>query len=384
LLNFTWWVNRKDVRGRHIFTGGFLGLDNIGIFDRSRPSPTGGHLEQADGTAWMAFYCSSMMTIAFELADGNPAYSQIAYKFFSHYVAIAEAMNSLNGTGLWDEEDGFYYDHLYSEGKSRPLKIRSIVGIIPLFTVDILHERIINQLPEFQSRMNWMLKHQKDLSGFMTFMERGTDDHDKDNGIWLLALPTKERLERILRYLLDENEFLSDFGIRSLSKYHEDHPFCFKTNTKETCVKYVPGESDSYMFGGNSNWRGPIWFPLNYLLIESLERYHQFYGASFQVECPTGSGNMMTLQQVADEIRRRLVRLFLPDEEGIRPSYARGTRFTKDEHWNDLVLFYEYFHGDSGRGLGANHQTGWTALVAPILENLARGRSGQRDDSDNW
>ncbi len=376
LLNFTWWVNRKDVRGRHIFTGGFLGLDNIGVFDRSKSLPTGGHLEQADGTAWMAFYCSSMMSIAFELADGNPAYSQIAYKFFSHYVAIAEAMNSLDGSGLWDEEDGFYYDHLYTEGQSIPLKIRSIVGIIPLFTVDILHERIITQLPEFQSRMNWMLKHRKDLSGFMTFMECGSCDEDQKSGLRLLSLPTKERLERIMKYLLDENEFLSEFGIRSLSKYHEDHPFCFKVGSQETCVKYVPGESDSYMFGGNSNWRGPIWFPMNYLLIESLERYHQFYGDSFQVECPTGSGNMMTMQEVADEIRRRLVRLFLPDQEGTRPSYARGNRFTKDEHWNDLVLFYEYFHGDSGRGLGANHQTGWTALVAPILENIARDRSG--------
>ncbi|WP_417847745.1 MGH1-like glycoside hydrolase domain-containing protein [Thalassoglobus sp.] len=379
LLNFTWWVNRKDVRGRHIFTGGFLGLDNIGVFDRSKPMAIGNHLEQADGTAWMAFYCSSMMSMAFELADGNPAYSQIAYKFFSHYIAIAEAMNSLDGTGLWDETDGFYYDHLHTQGRSIPLKIRSIVGIIPLFTVDVLFERVIHRLPEFQRRMNWMLKHRKDLDGFMTFLEHGKEDANKGNGAWLLGLPTKERLERILKYLLDEEEFLSDYGIRSLSKYHEKNPFCFDTGGAETCVSYVPGESDSYMFGGNSNWRGPIWFPMNHLLIEALERYHQFYGESFKVECPTGSGNMMTMQEVADEIRRRLVRLFLPDEKGTRPSYARGNRFAKDEHWKDLVLFYEYFHGDTGRGLGANHQTGWTALVAPILEHIARNRSGQPD-----
>ena len=378
LLNFTWWVNRKDVRGRHIFTGGFLGLDNIGVFDRSKPLPTGGHLEQADATAWMAFYCSSMLSIAFELADGNPSYSQIAYKFFSHYISIAESMNSLDGTGLWDEEDGFYYDHLYTGGQSIPLKIRSIVGIIPLFTVDILYERIIQQLPEFQRRMKWMLKHRKDLDGFMTFLEQGTSE-EGDDGLWLLAIPTRERLERILKYLLDENEFLSKFGIRSLSKYHEEHPFCFQVNGQETCVQYIPGESDSYMFGGNSNWRGPIWFPLNYLLIESLERYHQFYGESLKVECPTGSGVMMTMQEVADEIRKRLVRLFVEDEEGFRPSYSRNERLLADENWKDLILFYEYFHGDSGRGLGANHQTGWTALVAPILEQLARNRSRQAE-----
>ncbi|MEW4489848.1 glucosidase [Thalassoglobus sp. JC818] len=375
LLNFTWWVNRKDIRGRHIFTGGFLGLDNIGVFDRSKPLPTGGHLEQADATGWMAFYCASMMSIAFELADGNPSYSQIAYKFFSHYISIAESMNQLDGSGLWDEEDGFYYDHLYTGGQSIPLKIRSIVGIIPLFTVDILFERIINQLPEFQKRMNWMLKHRRDLNEFMTFLEHGTADDDGTNGLWLLAIPTRERLERILKYLLDEDEFLSKFGIRSLSKFHEKNPFCFNVGNQETCVTYIAGESDSYMFGGNSNWRGPIWFPMNYLLIESLERYHQFYGDTLKVECPTGSGVMMTMQEVADELRRRLVRLFVEDEEGFRPSYSRNERLLSDENWKDLILFYEYFHGDSGRGLGANHQTGWTALIAPILEHLARRKS---------
>ena len=387
LLNFTWWVNRKDVRGKHIFTGGFLGLDNIGIFDRSRPLPSGGHLEQADATAWMAYYCSSMLSIAFELADGNRAYADIASKFFEHYVSIAEAMNAHNGvahsggrkspgqsTGLWDEEDGFYYDHLSIDGRSVPLKIRSMVGIIPLFTVDILYERIIGQMPEFRKRMDWFLQRRGDLNQFMTFMESNNPDIP-DEGLRLLAIPTRARLERILRVVLDEEEFLSPFGIRSLSKYHLDHPFTFKINGEHMEVRYVPGESDSFMFGGNSNWRGPIWFPLNYLLIEAFERYHEFYGDSLRVECPTGSGTYLNLSQVADELRRRLVRLFLVDDEGCRPSYARGSRFVNDPHWRDLVLFYEYFHGDTGRGLGANHQTGWTALVAPILEHIARERN---------
>ena len=372
LLNFTWWVNRKDVRGQHVFTGGFLGLDNIGIFDRSRPLPTGGHLEQADGTAWMAYYCSSMLSIALELADGNPAYEDMASKFFEHYVAIAQAMNSLDGTGLWDESDGFYYDHLHAEGRNIPLKIRSMVGIIPLFTVDVLYDRVIRQLPGFRKRMEWFLKHRKDLSTFMTYMEhRGPDE---SSGLRLLAIPTRRRLERILRYLLNEDEFLSPFGVRSLSKYHAEHPFVFRPNGEELRVAYTPGESDSALFGGNSNWRGPIWFPLNYLLIEALERYHEFYGDSLRVECPTGSGVYMNLKQVADEIRTRLVRLFLTDSAGSRPCYARGDRFRDDPNWRDLVLFYEYFHADTGRGLGASHQTGWTALVARILESLAERR----------
>ncbi|MEZ6119069.1 MAG: glucosidase [Pirellulaceae bacterium] len=370
LLNFTWWVNRKDVRGKHVFSGGFLGLDNIGIFDRSKALPTGGHLEQADGTAWMAFYCSSMLSIAFELAGENPAYEDVASKFFEHYVAIAEAMNSLDGSGLWDEEDGFYYDHLHIDGRSIPLKIRSMVGIIPLFTVDILYEDVINRLPGFRKRMNWFVKHRKDLSKVMTHMEKRSVD-GKSSTARLLAIPTRKRLERILRYLLDEDEFLSPYGIRSLSKYHQDHPFEFEENGEQHQVRYVPGESDSAMFGGNSNWRGPIWFPLNYLLVEALDRYHQFYGDTLRVECPTGSGNYMNLKQAADEIRRRLVRLFLIEENGKRPCYTRGERFVNDPHWRDLVLFYEYFHADTGRGLGASHQTGWTALVATIMQSLA-------------
>lgn len=374
LLNFTWWVNRKDVLDRHVFTGGFLGLDNIGIFDRSRPLPTGGFLEQADGTAWMAYYCSSMLSIAFELADGNPAYEDMASKFFEHYMTIAAAMNSIDGYGLWDDQDGFYYDHLHVNGQSIPLKIRSIVGIIPLFTVDVLYDRVIRQLPGFRKRMDWFLHHRRDIIDTMTYMEKSGPECPME-GLRLLAIPTREQLERILQYLLDENEFLSPFGVRSLSKYHEKNPFKFHVNGTEMCIQYVPGESDSGMFGGNSNWRGPVWFPLNYILLESLERYHLFYGDDLRVECPTGSGRLMNLKQVADEIRQRLSGLFLADESGDRPCYSRGERFVNDPNWCNLVLFYEYFHGDTGRGLGASHQTGWTALIAPILEQIARGRA---------
>lgn len=380
LLNFTWWVNRKDVRGRHIFTGGFLGLDNIGVFDRSKPLPMGGHLEQADGTAWMAYFCSSMLSIALELADGNPAYADTAYKFFNHYIAISEAMNTLDGTGLWDEKDGFYYDHLHVNSQNIPLRIRSIVGLIPLLAVDVIDQRVIQQLPEFKSKVDWLKKHRRDLGSFMTFLDR-SEEEGEEKGLWLLGIPTRQRLERLLRYMLDEDEFLSDYGIRSLSKYHEKNPFVFNLHGEEVCVRYVAGESDSVMFGGNSNWRGPIWFPLNYLILEALERYHRFYGDSFQVECPTGSGNRMNLGEVAHEIRNRLARLFLPDDDGSRPSYARGDRFQKDPNWNDYVLFYEYFHGDTGRGMGASHQTGWTALIAPILESIARRRAGKNDGS---
>lgn len=369
LLNFTWWVNRKDIRGKHVFSGGFLGLDNIGIFDRSKPLPTGGHLEQADGTAWMAFYCSSMLSIAFELADGNPAYEDMASKFFEHYVSIAEAMNSLDGTGLWDEEDGFYYDHLHLDGRSIPLKIRSIVGLIPLFTVDVLFDETIDKLPGFRKRMDWFLKSRPNLTKFMTYMER--DQETENCGRRLLAIPTRERLLRMLRYLLDEDEFLSNYGIRSLSKFHEEHPFEYDLNGERLRVQYMPAESDSGLFGGNSNWRGPIWFPLNYLLIEALERYHLFYGKSLRVECPTRSGNYMDLQEVADEIRKRLSNLFLSKEDGGRPSYARTDSLLNDPHWRDLVLFYEYFDAETGRGLGASHQTGWTALISPILGTLA-------------
>lgn len=372
LLNFTWWVNRKDVRGQHVFAGGFLGLDNIGIFDRSRPLPTGGHLEQADGTAWMAFYCASMLSMAMELADGNPAYGDIASKFFEHYIAIAEAMNTLGGSGLWDEQDGFYYDHLFVDGHSIPLRIRSLVGLIPLLTIDVLEDDVIGQLPGFHMRMNWFLENNRDIQQRMSYMKRDVPGEAK-HGKRLLAVPSFDRLQSMLKYLLDEDEFLSPYGIRSLSRAHADKPFVFNADGTDHSVSYVPGESDSWMFGGNSNWRGPIWFPLNYLIIEALERYHLFCGDQFKVECPTGSGKMMNLLEVANELRSRLIKIFKADDRSGRPCHGTDIRYAKDPNWKDLVLFYEYFHGDDGRGCGANHQTGWTALVSKLLEDQANG-----------
>jgi len=369
LINFTWWVNRKDVDGKNLFSGGFLGLDNIGVFDRSRTLPTGGHLEQADGTAWMAFYCATMLSMALELARDNPAYGDLASKFFEHFVAIADAMNTLGGSGLWDEADGFYYDRLHVGGQSLPLKLRSMVGIIPLFAVEILEQGVIDRLPEFGRRMKWFLDNRADLFRQVSCLE-GKDAQGRP--CRLLAIPTRERLTRVLRYVLDADEFLGPFGVRSLSKAHEQSPYEFKGWGWTDTVRYEPGQSTSGMFGGNSNWRGPIWFPLNYLLIEALERYHNFYGEDFKVECPVGSGKFLTLAQVARELGRRLASLFLPDAAGRRPCHGDDRRFARDPHWKDLVLFHEYFHGDTGRGLGASHQTGWTALVARLLENAGR------------
>lgn len=363
LLNFTWWVNQKDVRGKNVFSGGFLGLDNITMFDRSKPMPNGGFLEQADGTAWVAYFCSSMLSIAFELASKNRVYSDMASKFFEHYVHIAEAINTLDGTGLWDEEDGFYYDHLHCGSESIPLRTRSMVGIIPLFTVDVLYDEVIDRLPGFRKRMDWFLEN-SELSKHMSCMVPSPTG----DGARLIAIPSEERLLRILRYVLDENEFLSPYGIRSLSKVHEKDPFVFEAGTEELRVQYAPGESETAMFGGNSNWRGPVWLPLNYLLIEALRRYHQFYGDTMRVECPTGSGQMMTFGEVATEIETRIIGLFTADEKGHRPLHHGDARYATDEHWKDLVLFYEYFHGDNGSGLGASHQTGWTALVAQLLK----------------
>jgi hypothetical protein len=369
LINFTWWVNRKDAEGKHLFSGGFLGLDNIGVFDRSRPLPTGGHLEQADGTAWMAFYSATMMSIALELARDNPATEDTASKFFEHFIAIADAMNRLGGDGLWDEQDGFYYDRLHLDGREIPLRIRSLVGLIPLIAVEILEEDVIDRLPGFRKRMNWFLENRKDLAGIISCMASADDPNEKHR---LLALPSRERLTRVLRYMLDENEFLSPYGLRSVSKIHEREPYLFRVNGEEYRVSYVPGESDTGLFGGNSNWRGPIWFPINYLLVEALERYHHFYGDTLQVECPTGSGRLMNLQQVAQEIGRRLGSIFLPDAEGRRPCHGGDAKYAADPHWKDLVLFYEYFHGDTGRGCGASHQTGWTALAAQHLIDRAQ------------
>ncbi len=370
LLNFTWWVNRKDVLGKHVFSGGFLGLDNIGVFDRSKPLPTGGHLHQADGSAWMGFFCASMLTIALELAAENPAYADMASKFFEHYVEIADAMNSVAPNGLWNEEDGFYYDHLYENGNAIPLKVRSMVGIIPLFTVTMIKDSVLERLPGFRKRVNWFVKHRADQLKHVTYMERDCDESDAPGGSRLLAIPSRERLQHILAYVLDEEEFLSPYGIRSLSKVHEKQPFVLHAGGQEHSVSYLPGESDSWMFGGNSNWRGPIWLPVNYLLVEALERYHRFYGDSFRVECPTGSGNLMHLGDVARELMRRQVKLFLRDKEDRRPCHGDDKRFQNDPHWKDLILFYEYFHGESGKGLGASHQTGWTALAARLLEKL--------------
>ncbi len=375
LINFTWWVNRKDVEGKHLFSGGFLGLDNIGVFDRSRPLPTGGHLEQADGTAWMAFYCLTMLAMALELAEEEPAYEDVASKFFEHFVAIADAMNTLGGHGLWDEEDGFYYDQLHLDHTELPLKVRSMVGLLPLIADAVLEERTIDRLPGFAKRMRWFLEHRADLARRISYFEPSGGPGDDDHAHYLLAIPSRPRLERVLRYLLDENEFLSPYGIRSISRVHRDRPYVFDARGQEFRVDYVPGESETQLFGGNSNWRGPIWFPVNYLLVEALERYHHFYKDKLVVECPTGSGNFVTLDRVAEELRRRLASIFLPQRTGgRRPCHGPDDRYASDPHWRELVLFHEYFHGETGRGLGASHQTGWTALVAPCIEDLAAGR----------
>jgi hypothetical protein len=342
LINFTWWVNRKDIDGKNLFGGGFLGLDNIGVFDRSRPLPTGGRLQQADGTAWMAFYCVTMLAMALELASMDPAYEDIASKFFEHFVGITDAMNTFGGTGLWDEEDGFYYDHLLLDGQSIPMKIRSMVGLIPLYAVEVLEQDVLDRLPGFSKRMKWFLENRKDLGRHISYM---ADDH-MASGHRLLAIPSCDRLSRILRYALDETEFLSPYGLRSLSYRYKDDPYVFRAGSgEEYRVEYVPAESNTSLFGGNSNWRGPIWFPVNYLLIEALERYHHFYGDGFKVECPTGSGTMLTLQEVADELARRLSAIFLPDTDGRRPCHGSDPRYAQDPNWRNLVLFNEYFCG---------------------------------------
>ena len=374
LLNFTWWVNRKDPLGKNLFSGGFLGLDNIGVFDRSRPLPNGEYLEQADGTAWMAFYCLTMLSIAMELAVHDDTYEDIASKFFEHFVQIVDAMNSLGGSGLWDEQDGFYYDEMRACGTSFPLRVRSIVGIIPLFAVGVLSQEQIDRLPSFKKRMEWFLNNRPDLHRHISYCDSG-GPHNLQNATpdrRLLSIPSRERLERMLAYILDENEFLSPHGIRALSRYHEKHPFIFQVDGQENQVRYEPAESRGGLFGGNSNWRGPVWFPVNYLLVEALERYHDFYGDELRVEFPTGSGHHLNLKEVANALARRLVSLFIPNEDGERPLHGSDQRYAHDPHWKDLVLFYEYFDGNTGKGLGASHQTGWTTLVAQLLEEMAR------------
>src|SRR5262245_26629634 len=372
LLNFTWWVNRKDPEGNNLFAGGFLGLDNIGAFDRSKPLPGGGHIEQADGTAWMAFYCATMLSMALELARDDPAYEDVASKFFEHFVAIADAINHVGGTGLWNEQDGFYYDQLRADGVTVPVRVRSAVGLLPLIACEILEEEVIDRLPGFRKRMQWFLDNTPDLDESITAMHlNGGDGH----GHRLLSIPTRERLTRVLRYALDEREFLSPHGIRSISAVHREHPYVFDLQGAHYEVGYVPGESTTQLFGGNSNWRGPVWFPLNYLIVEALERYDHFYGDTLQVEYPTGSGRQVRLGTVARDLAGRLASLFLRDAAGRRPCHGDDPRYAGDPHWRDLVLFHEYFHGDTGRGLGASHQTGWTSLAVKFFAECARRRS---------
>jgi hypothetical protein len=369
LLNFTWWVNRKDLEGKHLFSGGFLGLDNIGVFDRSRPLPGGGRLDQADGTAWMAFYCTTMLAIALELARVDPVHEDVASKFFEHFVAIADAINSLGGTGLWDETDGFYYDKLHVANQTEPLRVRSMVGLAPLFAVLVLEEKALAELPGFAKRTKWFLENRRDLSRYIAYLET-----EQGHVHRLLAIPNRDRLERVLRYVFDEDEFLSPYGVRSLSKAHAAKAYAFHLGSETYSVEYVPGESNTGMFGGNSNWRGPIWLPMNFLLIEALEAYHFFYGDSLTVEVPTGSGRRMTLLEAARELQRRLALLFTKDDGGDRPCHGGEGRYRDDPHFRELPLFYEYFHGDTGKGLGASHQTGWTALAINCIEDAAAFR----------
>jgi hypothetical protein len=368
LLNFNWWVNRKDHEGKNIFSGGFLGLDNIGVFDRSQALPTGGHLEQADGTAWMAFYSLTMLSMALELAKTNPAYEDMASKFFEHFVGIADAINTVGGTGLWSDDDGFYYDQLHLDSRNTPLRVRSMVGLLPLIACEVLEDADVDQLPAFKKRMRWFLENRKDLAGQVSF---AVGQH----GHALLAIPSRDRLQRVLRYLLDESEFLSPYGLRSVSKVHDRAPYSFVHDGQDFRVDYVPGEGNTGLFGGNSNWRGPIWFPVNYLLVEALQRYHHFYGDGLKVECPLGSGRFLNLEQAAQEISNRLAGLFRRGPDDARPCHGGDRRYAEDPHFRDLVLFHEYFHAETGRGVGASHQTGWTALVVRLLEDRAQGRA---------
>ena len=366
LLTFTWWVNRKDKQGNNIFQGGFLGLDNIGVFDRSAPLPTGGFIEQADGTSWMAMFSLNMMRISLELARHNGVYQDMATKFFEHFLYIAGAMANMgiDDYGLWDEEDQFFYDvlKLQNDGSVK-LKVRSMVGLIPLFAVEVLDHKLLEELPEFAGRLRWFLDNRPDLANLVSrWQEKNVIQKH------LLSLLRGHRIKRILKRMLDETEFLSDYGIRALSKYHEQHPYEVWVDGNKFSVKYTPGESTTGLFGGNSNWRGPIWMPVNFLIIESLQRFHYYYGDDFKVECPTGSGQYLTLNEIADEISKRLSKLFLRDENGKRAVFGENEKLQNDPNFNNYILFYEYFHGDTGRGVGASHQTGWTGLIAKLLQ----------------
>jgi len=371
MLNFTWWVNRKDTEGRNIFQGGFLGLDNIGVFDRSAPLPTGGHIEQSDGTSWMAMYSLNMLAMALELAGEDPAYEDVASKFWEHFTQIAYAMNSRgdDGVSLWDDEDGFFYDvlHVPNEGEV-PLKTRSMVGLIPLYAVDTLEPELLQRLPNFKRRLDWFIANRRGYTQNQACMFTPGMRERR-----LMSIMDGEKLRRVLRYMLDEQEFLSPYGIRAVSRYHREHPYVLKVGGSEHRLEYEPGESSTDLFGGNSNWRGPVWFPVNFLIVESLQKFHHYFGDDYKVECPTGSGNFLTLWEVSEEISRRLGRTFLRNDEGRRAVHGTSERFQNDPYWKDLILFYEYFHGDSGRGVGASHQTGWTGVVAKLLQ-----QSGER------
>jgi hypothetical protein len=370
MLNFTWWVNRKDEQGRNIFQGGFLGLDNIGVFDRSSPLPTGGFINQADGTSWMAMYCLNLLRTALELALHDPAYEDIASKFFEHFLSIAAAINGVgeDRLGLWDESDEFYYDQLvFPDNTHVELKVHSIVGLIPLFASQVLEPEVLQQLPEFSARLQWFLKHRPDLANLVSNWHAAGEGDRR-----LLSLLRGHRMTALLRRMLDEKSFLSDYGVRALSKQHEQEPFRFAAGGANHEVGYWPAESRSGLFGGNSNWRGPIWMPINYLIIEALQRFHYYYGDEFKVECPTASGKFLTLYEVSLELGQRLSRLFLKGADGERPVLKYHRKLAGDPHFRDYILFHEYFHGDSGRGAGASHQTGWTGLIAKLLQPHTR------------
>jgi hypothetical protein len=376
MLNFTWWVNRKDQEGNNVFEGGFLGMDNIGVFDRSAPLPTGGYLEQSDATSWMGMFCLNLLRIALELATHNRAYEDIATKFFEHFLQIASAMNDMGGKGiaLWDQEDSFFYDVLrIPDGQSVPLKIRSMVGLVPLFAVTTIEPEELEMLPDFKQRLEWFLENRPDMASLVSrWTEPGAGERR------LLAILRGHRMKCVLRRMLDETEYLSPYGIRSVSRYHLDHPYVYEFGGARYDVKYQPAESSSGLFGGNSNWRGPIWFPVNYLLIEALQQFHWYYSDDFTVECPTGSGKYLTLAEVADELSQRLIRLFTRDRTGRRPASGHNELFQHDPHWRDHLQFYEYFNGDDGSGLGASHQTGWTALVAKLIRQQGLRAAARR------
>jgi len=368
LLNFTWWVNKKDADGNNVFQGGFLGLDNISVFDRSAALPTGGHMDQSDGTAWMGFYCLILLKISLELAKEDPVYQDTASKFFEHFLRIARAMTGdyRGGLSLWNEDDGFFYDVLHlPDGRIIPLKVRSLVGLMPLLAVETIEHDLVESLPVFKRRLNWFFENRIYLrdSGNVACV-KSPGEHSRR----LLSIVNRDRLVKVLQPMLDENEFLSEFGIRAVSKYHKENPYTFYVDGQAYTINYQPAESESGLFGGNSNWRGPIWFPINYLLIESLQKFNHYYGDSLKVECPTGSGQMMTLGEVATELSRRLIKMFLRNDSGERPIYGGQPVFQDDPHWRDHILFNEYFHGDNGAGLGASHQTGWTGVVAKLIQ----------------